>query len=128
VGQSFKDLHVWQKSIELTEAVYRLSAKFPTNEQFGLTSQMRRASVSVASNIAEGYGRSTKGEYYQFLGHARGSLSELETQLIIARRLGFAEPRTSDSADSLCADVVRLLAALMRSIRPIRPSSASASP
>ena len=72
MGQSFKDLVVWQRSIELTVDVYRFTSKFPDSERFGLTNQMRRASVSIASNIAEGYGRATKGEYVQFLGHARG--------------------------------------------------------
>jgi four helix bundle protein len=72
MGQSFKDLIVWQRSIELTVCVYQLTSTFPDSERFGLTNQMRRASVSIASNIAEGYGRATKGEYVQFLGHARG--------------------------------------------------------
>ena len=79
MGQSFRDLVVWQRSIELTTDVYELTSKFPESERFGLTNQMRRASVSIPSNVAEGYGRSTRGEYAQFLGHARGSCSELET-------------------------------------------------
>jgi four helix bundle protein len=70
MGQSFKDLVVWQRAIELTVGVYQLTSAFPDSERFGLTNQMRRASVSIASNIAEGYGRATKGEYVQFLGHA----------------------------------------------------------
>jgi four helix bundle protein len=73
MGESFKDLVVWQKSIDLSEAIYKLTASFPDAERFGLTNQLRRASVSIASNISEGYGRASKGEYYQFLGHARGS-------------------------------------------------------
>jgi four helix bundle protein len=89
MGQSFKDLIVWQRSIELATVVYQLTSRFPESERFGLTNQMRRASVSVASNIAAGYGRSTKGEYTQSLGHARGSCSELETQIVIAKNLGF---------------------------------------
>jgi metallophosphoesterase (TIGR00282 family) len=84
---------------------------------------MRRASVSVPSNISERYGRSTKGEYYQFLGHARGSCSELETQLVIAKRLGFGESRKLETTEHLCGDVGRLLGALMKSIRPQRPQS-----
>ena len=72
MGKSFKDLIVWQRSIELTVATYNLTSHFPEAERFGLTNQMRRASVSIASNIAEGYGKSSKGEYLQFLGHARG--------------------------------------------------------
>jgi four helix bundle protein len=122
MGQSFKELVVWQKSIDLTAAVYELTAKFPEAERFGLTNQLRRAAVSVPSNIAEGYGRSTKGEYYQFLGHARGSCSELETQLVIAKRLGFGQSGKLESTEHLCDDVGRLLGALMKSVHPRRSS------
>jgi len=125
MGQSFKDLVVWQRSIALTIDVYRLTAKFPEAEKFGLTSQMRRAAVSIASNISEGYGRSTKGEYIQFVGHARGSCSELETQMVIAKALGFGGPTNLDSAENLCNDVGRLLGALMKSLRPKLPQSLS---
>ena len=87
MGQSFKDLDAWRRAIEMTLAVYRLTAEFPASECYGLTSQMRRAAGSVASNIAEGYGRNTTGEYLLFLGHARGSNAELETQLYISQQL-----------------------------------------
>ncbi len=117
MGQSFKDLLAWQRSIELTTSVYRLTSKFPDSEKFGLTNQMRRASVSVASNIAEGHGRSTRGEYVQSLGHARGSCSELETQIVIAKNLGFDAIQNLQSAETLCNDVGRLLGALIKSIR-----------
>jgi four helix bundle protein len=118
MGQSFKDLVVWQRSIELTTDVYKLASKFPESERFGLTNQMRRASVSIASNVAEGYGRSTRGEYIQFLGHARGSCSELETQIVIAKNLGFGATQNLESAETLlCNDVGRLLGALIKSIR-----------
>jgi four helix bundle protein len=117
MGQSFKDLVVWQRSIDLTESIYKLTSKFPEAERFGLTNQMRRASVSAANNISEGYGRATKGEYVQFLGHARGSCSELETQLVIAKRLGFGNPENLENADSLCNEVGRMLGGLMKSIR-----------
>jgi four helix bundle protein len=117
MGQSFKELVVWQRSIELTTDVYKLTSKFPESERFGLTNQMRRASVSIPSNIAEGYGRSTKGEYLQFLGHARGSCSELETQLVIAKNLGFGTTQNRQSAEALCSDVGRLLGGLIKSIR-----------
>lgn len=77
---SFKDLIVWQKSMDLVESIYRITEKLPSKEQFGLISQMRRAAVSIPSNIAEGYGRQSKGSYTQFLSISRGSLLELETQ------------------------------------------------
>src|ERR1035441_3664615 len=101
MGESFKDLVVWQRSIQLTVAVYKLTSSFPPSEQFGLSNQLRRAAVSVASNIAEGYGRSTTGEYLQFLGHARGSNFEVQTQLVIAEALGFGLDRERQAAIDL---------------------------
>ena len=89
MGDSFKDLIVWQRAIQLSLTVYKLTSSFPDSERFGLTNQLRRASVSVASNIAEGYGKSSRGEYVLFLGHARGSNFEVQTQLVIADGLGF---------------------------------------
>ena len=86
---SFKDLEVWKRGIDLVEDVYSLTAKFPANEQFGLVSQMRRAAVSIPSNIAEGQGRKNTKEFIQFLYIAKGSLAEIETQLIICERLKF---------------------------------------
>ncbi len=80
MGASFKDLVVWQRAVELSVEIYRLTAVFPASERFGLVDQLRRASVSIASNIAEGYGRQTRGEYVQFLGIARASNCELQTQ------------------------------------------------
>ncbi len=118
MGQSFKDLIVWQKAADLTVEIYALTAHFPDAERFGLTNQMRRAAVSIVSNIAEGYGRSTSGEYHLFLGHARGSCCELETQIFVARRLGLGSPSSLDATEGLCKDVSRLLGALMKSIRP----------
>lgn len=117
MGASFKDLVVWQRALQLTTEIYRLSSSFPRSEQFGLTNQMRRASVSIASNIAEGYGRSTRGEYLQSLGHARGSNCELQTQLMIAGTLGFGEEKTRGCAEGLSADVSRLLNALIAKLR-----------
>ncbi len=86
---SYKDLIVWQKSVELVTEIYAATSKFPRDEVFGLTSQLRRCAVSVPSNIAEGQGRASKGEFIQFLSHARGSLFELETQLLIVGKLGY---------------------------------------
>ncbi|HUH61590.1 MAG TPA: four helix bundle protein, partial [Terracidiphilus sp.] len=88
MAQSFRDLHVWQRAMQLTVAIYRLTKDFPKEEQFGWTSQIRRSAISIPSNIAEGQGRSTNGEFRQFLSIARGSNCELQTQLEIARALG----------------------------------------
>src|SRR5579872_5659308 len=118
MGMSFRDMVVWQRAVEMSLAVYKLTSLFPNSERFGLTNQARRAAVSVASNIAEGYGRSTKGEYLQFLGHARGSNCEVETQLVIVAALGFGVEANRAIAEKLCADVSRLLRGLMQSLRP----------
>jgi four helix bundle protein len=124
MGKSFKELIVWQRAIQLTVAVYKLTSGFPDAERFGLTNQMRRAAVSIASNIAEGYGKSSKGEYLLFLGHARGSCAEIETQLVIARELGLGSSARVDSTDSLTTEVSKMLVALMKSLRQARPLSA----
>ncbi len=116
MGSSFRDLKVWQRAIENTVAIYKLTSGFPGHEIYGLTSQLRRASVSVASNIAEGYGRGSSGEYRQFLGMARGSNSEVETQLILATQLGFGEARQVEQAESLTTEVGKMLNALMRTL------------
>ena len=87
--KSFKDLIVWQKAYKLTLDIYRLTEKFPKHEQYGLSSQVRRSAVSVVSNIAEGYSRKGRGEYINFLSMAYASLSELETQLLLAKDLGY---------------------------------------
>ena len=127
MGQSFKDLTVWQRAIALTLEIYKLTSTFPDSERFGLTNQLRRAAVSVASNIAEGYGRSTKGEYIQFLGHARGSISEVETQLVIARGLEFGSKKLLQTAEDSCSEVGRMLRAMMKSLQS-KPSSLVPSP
>ncbi len=118
MGESFRDLIAWQRAMASALNIYRLTATFPADERYGLVSQLRRAAVSVASNIAEGYGRATTGEYLQFLGHARGSNSEIETQLIIAQELGFGNPAQLKEAEEICGDVERLLRALIKSLRP----------
>ena len=87
--RDYKDLLVWQKGIALAKEVYKVTGRFPSEEKFGLISQMRRAAVSVPSNIAEGQARNTRGEFIQFLSHAEGSLAELDTQARIASELGF---------------------------------------
>ncbi len=114
--ESYKDLFVWQRSIQMTLAIYRATQAFPSDERFGLISQLRRASVSVASNIAEGYGRQTTGEYKQFLGMARGSNSEVQTQLLIAGELGYGTPEAIAHAEGLSEEVARMLVSLMQKL------------
>ncbi len=116
MGDSFRDLQVWQRAIQMTLAVYRLTQSFPKQEMFGMTSQMRRASVSVASNIAEGYGRNSTGEYKQFLGMARGSNSELETQIVIVRGLGYGEVPVLKETEDLCVEVGKMLRVMLQKL------------
>jgi four helix bundle protein len=96
MAQNAHDLIVWQRAIELTVVIYRLTRSFPKDELYGLTSQMRRASVSIASNIAEGRGRLNPAEFRQFLGIAQGSIFELKTQLTVARKLDMGEVAALD--------------------------------
>jgi len=91
--QGYKDLLVWQKGIQLAKEIYRITQTFPSAEKFGLVSQMRRAAVSIPSNIAEGQARHTTKEFVQFVSHAEGSLAEMDTQLILALELGIAQKR-----------------------------------
>jgi four helix bundle protein len=116
MAESFKELVVWQRAIQMTVAVYACTAEFPDSEKFGLINQLRRAAVSVASNIAEGYGRRTRGEYLQFLGHARGSICEVETQLYIARSLQFGSDEALRTAESLCGECSRMLNVLTKKL------------
>jgi four helix bundle protein len=116
MADSFRDLLVWQRAIQMTLAIYRLTIGFPKEELYGLTSQIRRAGVSVASNIAEGYGRMSTGEYKQFLGMARGSNSEVQTQLVIARELGYGNPKVLQEAESLSTEVGKMLLAILRKL------------
>ena len=103
----------------MTLAVYKLSSTFPGSEQFGLTNQMRRASVSAASNIAEGYGKSSKGEYLLFLGHTRGSNCELQTQLVIAEGLGFGSNQLRGKASDLSSEVSKMLGAMITKLKTL---------
>jgi four helix bundle protein len=116
MGRSYKDLLVWQKAMDLVTAIYQSTAAFPTDERFGLTSQLRRAAVSIPSNIAEGQGRLSEREFRQFLGQARGSLMEVETQLQIAQNLGYIEPSRKLELLKACGEVGRILNGLMASI------------
>lgn len=114
--QSYKDLVVWQKGISLAKAIYQLTAKFPGEEKFGLTAQMRRAAISIPSNIAEGQARHTTGEFIQFISHAEGSTAELETQAILSIELGFAEAKGTKSVFALLDDIRRMLNGLRRKL------------
>jgi len=115
--QSFRDLIVWQRSIELVVAIYRVTKAFPKDEIYGLTAQMRRAAVSVPSNIAEGQGRLSTGEFLQFLGNARGSLHELQTQVVIGRKLGYLGETQEKQLQDVSLEVDRMLNRLLTSLR-----------
>ncbi|MBI2883526.1 MAG: four helix bundle protein [Candidatus Methylomirabilis oxyfera] len=114
--KSYQDLEVWKKSIDLAEMVYRISTQFPTEEKFGLTSQIRRAAVSVPANIAEGAARKGTGEFLQFLSMASGSLAETETFLILAERLHMLTSEQTHPVQQQAADVGRMLNGLKRSL------------
>jgi four helix bundle protein len=115
--KSFRDLLVWQRAIQLSIAIFQLTKDFPREELYGLSSQIRRAAVSVPSNIAEGHGRLGTGEYRQFLGIARGSNFELQTQLEIARALGFGDSTLLDEAEGLSFEVGKMLSAILNAIK-----------
>jgi len=115
---SYRDLMAWQKAIELVAEIYSCTRTFPREEQFGLTNQLRRAAVSIPSNIAEGKGRSTDKDFSLFLHHARGSLCEIETQLTIAERLGYLPANTAGKLMEQASEVAKILNGLIRSLRP----------
>ena len=117
MSHSHKDLIVWQRARALAGEIYRTTETFPKHEIYGLTSQLRRAAVSVASNIAEGQGRLTKGEFQHFLGQSRGSLLELETQLGIALDLSYLSLDRIEILESKTTEVRRLLNGLIDSLR-----------
>jgi four helix bundle protein len=112
---SYRDLLVWQQAMDLALAVYNLTRDWPRDELYGLTTQARRVSVSIAANIAEGYGRESRGSYVHFLCTAQGSLKELETHLLIAQRIGIANSWTSDLLER-CESVGKLLRLLVRKL------------
>lgn len=115
--KTFKDLRVWQKSYALTLDVYRNTASFPSEELYGLTSQIRRAAASIPSNIAEGYWRGHTSEYIRFVSIAYGSLAEVLTQLMLSRDLGYMDETSYNSVSSQYEDLERMLAALIRSLK-----------
>ncbi len=117
--QSYRDLVAWQKAMHFVTEIYRTAQSFPQAELYGLVSQLRRAAVSIPSNIAEGQARLSTGEFKQFLGHARGSLMEVETQTLIAAELGYLKPHETDTLLDGAAEIGRLLNGLLRSL-PMR--------
>jgi four helix bundle protein len=118
--KSYQDLEVWKNSLDLVERVYYATKNIPTDERFGLTSQLRRAAVSIPSNIAEGAARHGTGEFLQFLGVATGSQAELETQLILAKRRQILSQADFDQLQSETSQVGRMLSGLKRSLQSNR--------
>jgi four helix bundle protein len=119
--ESYRDLRVWQKAMDLVVEVYRITAQFPSDEKFGLTSQRRRAAVSIPSNIAEGHGRQSTREFANFLWIANGSLMELDTQITIAERLSFSPQEHANKLRDSLSDVSRMLAGLRNSLKKSSP-------
>jgi four helix bundle protein len=114
--KNYKDLNVWQKSYDLCLKIYRITAKFPNEERYGLTSQIKRSAVSIASNIAEGYGRKTTVDYIRMLYISYGSVCELETQILLAGDLGFIEKGELGTIKKDIAEIERMLKALINSL------------
>lgn len=115
--QSYRDLRVWQKAMELVDRLYEVTEAFPSCERFGLTSQLRRAGVSVPSNIAEGHARSHRKEYLQHLSVAIGSLAEIETQLMIAQRRRYIDEQRCERVLHACGELGRMTRALQQSLQ-----------
>ena len=121
--KNYKELNVWQKSYELCLKIYRITAKFPNEERYGLISQIRRSAVSIPSNIAEGYGRKTTADYIRMLYISYGSVCELETQILLAGDLGFIEKGELGTIKKDIAEIERMLKALIKSLenKPLDP-------
>lgn len=114
---SYRDLKVWQEAMIVAEEAYRLTARFPKEEAFGMTSQIRRAAVSIAANIAEGHGRENSGSFIQFLPISQGSVKELETHLLLAKRVALTSAEKIDPLMQRCDELGRMLRSLIRSIQ-----------
>jgi four helix bundle protein len=121
--ESYRDLRVWQTGMELVTDIYRLTESFPTYEKFGLTAQLRRAAISIVSNIAEGHGRSTRGEYLQQISTARGSAIEVEVQLLVAERLEYTDAEALAVARERCESICRMSTQLKRALARKRPAA-----
>jgi four helix bundle protein len=117
-GKNYRDLIAWQKSMDFVEAVYRATAGFPKEELYGLVSQLRRCSVSIPSNIAEGQGRGSDPDFARLLWIAHGSVREAETQVLIAARLGFISSPDADRLLRQASEIGRLITGLRKSISP----------
>ena len=115
--KSHVDLDVWKKSVDLAAEVYKVTANYPSDEKFGLVSQMRRSAVSIASNIAEGAGRTGNREFLQFLSIASGSASELSTQLVISRRISIGDDVALSRLEQSVANVSQMIRGLVRAVR-----------
>ncbi len=114
---SFRDLIVWQKSMSLVTEIYQITNSFPDSERFGMTNQMRRAAVSIPSNIAEGFGRNSTADYVRFLQIASGSLYELQTQTSISQNLGFANQNACQTSVGLATECERMLSSLISKLK-----------
>jgi four helix bundle protein len=114
--RGYRDLLVWQKGMTLVKRVYQLTGTFPTDERFGLVSQMRRAAVSIPSNVAEGQARKSTGEFVQFISNAEGSAAELDTQLQLSVDLGFSKPSQATELFDSVSEVKRMLNGLRRTL------------
>jgi len=121
--QSYRDLVVWRRAVDLVADTYRLTARLPARETYGLSSQMQRAATSVPANIAEGHGRRSTGEFLHHLSIANGSLKELETHLIVAVRLGYVQQEEIEPLLRESDEIGRMLTALMRSLRDRRKTA-----
>ena len=116
-SKSYRDLIVWQKAMDLVEETYRVTPNFPQEEQYGLTAQLRRAAVSIPSNIAEGQGQGSDKNFGRFLSIAQGSPTELETQLLIAERLNYLDSQSLPPALSQCDEIGKMLTGLQKRLR-----------
>ncbi|MBN3032716.1 MAG: four helix bundle protein [Candidatus Saganbacteria bacterium] len=119
MGKGLKDLLVWQKAYGFALVIYRQTKSFPKEELYGITSQLRRAVVSVPANIAEGYERQYRKEYVQFLNMAKGSLGEVETYLLLAKDLGYIELNKFEELEEMRTEIAKLLRGLISSLKPL---------
>lgn len=116
-AKNYKDLLVWQKAVDLAEAIYKITQCFPKDELYGLSSQLRRCSVSIASNIAEGQARASLPQFVHFLNLAKGSMAEMDTQLIIATRLGYISSFENEELVKQQVEVTKLLHGLLKALQ-----------